>query len=195
MFMVILFIYKISQCEIAESKELDAPELFSEISCSEIGRFIIKVIKSIKKSCILPTYIMVDINFIVIEVMGRMDKTKILVVDDAFFMRKYLGNTLNSLGYSNVEFAENGYEAVEKAKEMQPHVVTLDVSMPGMDGIEAIEKILKVSTGSKIIMVSAVTSERVIHQAMKNGAVDYIPKPFSRKDVEKSLKKYVNTAV
>ncbi|NLM58089.1 MAG: response regulator [Clostridium sp.] len=124
-----------------------------------------------------------------------MDKTKILVVDDAFFMRKYLGNTLNSLGYSNVEFAENGYEAVEKAKEMQPHVVTLDVSMPGMDGIEAIEKILKVSTGSKIIMVSAVTSERVIHQAMKNGAVDYIPKPFSRKDVEKSLKKYVNTAV
>ena len=52
-------------------------------------------------------------------------------------MRKYLGNTLNSLGYSNVEFAENSYEAVEKAKEMQPHVVTLDVSMPGMDGIEA----------------------------------------------------------
>lgn len=127
--------------------------------------------------------------------MGRMEKTKILVVDDAVFMRKYLGNTLNSLGYCNLEFAENGYEAVEKAKKMQPQVVTLDVSMPGMDGIDAIEQILKVSSGSKIIMVSAVTSERIIRQAINNGAVDYIPKPFSRKDVEKSFKKYVKTVV
>lgn len=122
-----------------------------------------------------------------------MERTKILVVDDAFFMRKYLGNTLNALGYCNIEFAENGYEAVEKAKKIKPQVVTLDVSMPGMDGIEAIERILKVSSDSKIIMVSAVTSDRIIRNAIKNGAIDYIPKPFSRRDVEKSLERCVKT--
>ncbi|HOM02245.1 MAG TPA: response regulator [Acetivibrio sp.] len=122
-----------------------------------------------------------------------MDKTKILVVDDAFFMRKLLGNTLKDIGYSNIEFAQDGFEAVDKAKEMQPEVVTLDVSMPGMDGIEAIKRILQVSCASKIIMVSAVTSEKVIRQAIKNGAVGYIPKPFSRKDVENGLKQFIHT--
>ncbi|ABN52612.1 MAG TPA: response regulator [Hungateiclostridium thermocellum] len=117
-----------------------------------------------------------------------MDKTKILVVDDALFMRKLLGNTLKDIGYSNIVFAQDGYEAVDKAREIQPEVVTLDVSMPGMDGLEAIKKILQVSCDSKIIMVSAVTSEKVIQQAMKNGAVAYIPKPFSRKDVENGLR-------
>lgn len=122
-----------------------------------------------------------------------MQKTKILVVDDAFFMRKLLGNTLMDIGYSNIEFAQDGYEAVDKAREMQPEVVTLDVSMPGMDGLEAIKKILQVSCDSKIIMVSAVTSEKVIRQAIKHGAVGYIPKPFSRKDVENGLKQYIHT--
>lgn len=130
-----------------------------------------------------------------IEVLCWMGKTKILVVDDAFFMRTLLGNTLKDMGYFNVEFAEDAYEAIEKASEIQPEVVTLDVSMPGMDGLEAIEKILKVSSSSKIIMVSAVTSDLVIRQAIENGAVDYIPKPFSRKDVEDSLKKHVNTII
>lgn len=122
-----------------------------------------------------------------------MEKTKILVVDDAFFMRKLLGNTLKDIGYCNIEFAQDGYEAVDKAKEMQPEVVTLDVSMPGMDGLEAIKKILQVSSDSKIIMVSAVTSDRVIRQAIKHGAVGYIPKPFSRKDVENGLKQHIHT--
>jgi len=103
-------------------------------------------------------------------------------------MRKLLGNTLKDIGYSNIVFAQDGYEAVDKAREIQPEVVTLDVSMPGMDGLEAIKKILQVSCDSKIIMVSAVTSEKVIQQAMKNGAVAYIPKPFSRKDVENGLR-------
>ncbi|MFZ5986484.1 MAG: response regulator [Bacillota bacterium] len=122
-----------------------------------------------------------------------MAKEKILVVDDAFFMRTLLANTLKEIGYSNVEFAEDGFEAVEKAKEIKPEVVTLDISMPGIDGLQVIEKILKVSSESKIIMVSAVTSDQVIQQAIRNGAVDFIPKPFSRKDVESSLKRHVHT--
>ena len=72
---------------------------------------------------------------------------------------------------------------------MQPAVVTLDVSMPGMDGLEAITKILEVSSKSKIIMVSAVKSDQVIDTAINMGAVDYIAKPFNRREVESSLKR------
>lgn len=122
-----------------------------------------------------------------------MNDAKILVVDDAIFMRTLLGNTLKDIGYSNVEFAEDGFEAVEKAKKIQPEFVTLDVSMEGMNGIQAIGKILEVSSQSKIIMVSALTSEQTILQAINNGAVDYIPKPFSRRDVESRLRKHTNT--
>ncbi|WP_010248143.1 response regulator [Acetivibrio cellulolyticus] len=118
-----------------------------------------------------------------------MEKTKILVVDDAFFMRKLLGNTLMEIGYKNIEFAEDGFDAVKKAEEIQPEVVTLDVSMPGMDGIETIGKILEVSSKSKIIMVSAVKSDQIINKAINKGAVDYIPKPFNRHEVESSLKR------
>ncbi len=120
-----------------------------------------------------------------------MENAKILVVDDALFMRKLLGNTLKEIGYSNIEFAQDGFEAVKKAEEIQPQVVTLDVSMPGMDGLEAIGKILEVSSKSKIVMVSAVKSQQVIESAINKGAVDYIPKPFSRREVESSMKRLV----
>ena len=124
-----------------------------------------------------------------IEVLSGMEKSKILVVDDASFMRILIGNTLKDIGYSKIEFAEDAMQAVEKAKEIQPEFVTLDVSMPGMDGINAIEKILEGSSNSKIIMVSAVKSDRIIKQAIEYGAVDYIPKPFSRRDVEDSFRR------
>lgn len=120
-----------------------------------------------------------------------MENAKILVVDDALFMRKLLGNTLKELGYSNIEYAQDGIEAVRKAEEFQPQVVTLDVSMPGMDGLEAIDKILKVSSKSKIVMVSAVKSQQVILNAINKGAVDYIPKPFSRREIESSMKRLI----
>ncbi|AEV69438.1 response regulator [Acetivibrio clariflavus] len=118
-----------------------------------------------------------------------MEDARILVVDDAIFIRKLLGNTLKELGYSNIEYARDGFEAIKKAEEIQPHVITLDVSMPGMDGLEAIDKILKVSAKSKIVMVSAVKSQQVINSAIARGAADYIPKPFSKREIENSMKK------
>nr|WP_243467050.1 response regulator [Acetivibrio straminisolvens] len=69
-----------------------------------------------------------------------MQKTKILVVDDAFFMRKLLGNTLMDIGYSNIEFAQDGYEAVDKAREMQPEVVTLMFQCPVWMGLRQSRK-------------------------------------------------------
>jgi len=135
--------------------------------------------------------IKININIKKREVSVRMKNTKILVVDDASFMRTLLGNTLKDIGYSAVEFAQDAYEAVEKAKDLKPDFVTLDISMEGMDGIQAIEKILEVSSRSKIIMVSALNSQQIINRAIECGAVDYIPKPFSRFDVETSLKRHI----
>lgn len=120
-----------------------------------------------------------------------MRETKILVVDDAFFMRKLMGNTLKQIGFENIEFAEDGLEAVKKAEEIQPEVITLDISMPGMDGIETIGKILEVSSNSKIVMVSAIKSDQIIEKAINQGAVDYIPKPFNRREIESSLKRII----
>lgn len=122
-----------------------------------------------------------------------MKNAKVLVVDDAYFMRTLLGNTLRDIGYNGIEFAADALEAVEKAKKIQPDFITLDISMNGMNGLDAIEKILSVSARSKIIMVSALTSPKIISKAMESGAVDYIPKPFSRIDVEISFERHVNS--
>ena len=119
-----------------------------------------------------------------------MKKTKILVVDDACFMRNLLGNTIREIGYSEIHFADSGSQAIERARTMKPDLITLDLSMPGMDGLEAMQKILEVSSASKVIMVSAVTTQSTMKQAMQNGAVDFIRKPFDKIEVEGKLKKY-----
>lgn len=119
-----------------------------------------------------------------------MEDTIILVVDDAAFMRNLLGNTIKSVGYSQVHYAEDGFVAIEKARELQPHFITLDISMPGIDGVEVIAKILEVSPASKIIMVSAVTAQQPIKQAIKNGAVDFVAKPFTPDEIREVLKKH-----
>lgn len=119
-----------------------------------------------------------------------MGETKILVVDDAAFMRNLIGNTIKQLGYSEIFFAEDGFQAIDKAKEIQPQFITLDISMPGIDGVEVISKILEVSPLSKIIMVSAVTGQQAIKQAIMNGAVDFVAKPFSPQEIEEVLRKH-----
>ncbi|MCX7920407.1 MAG: response regulator [Clostridia bacterium] len=115
---------------------------------------------------------------------------KIVVVDDAQFMRNLLGNIIKSAGYNELYYAEDGLQAVEKSRELQPEIVTLDISMPGMDGLEAIEKILEVSPQTKIIMVSAVTGQTIIDEALQKGAVDFIKKPFDANEIQGKIKQY-----
>lgn len=114
----------------------------------------------------------------------------ILIVDDAAFMRNVIGNTLKQIGYKELYFAANGFQAVDKAKELKPDFITLDISMPGIDGIEVIGKLLEVSPESKIIMISAVTAQQAVKQAIKNGAVDFIAKPFSKEEIAEVLKRH-----
>jgi two-component system, chemotaxis family, chemotaxis protein CheY len=120
-----------------------------------------------------------------------MGKHKILIVDDALFMRNVLAGTAKELGFTEIYFAEDGINAIEKAKDIQPDLVTLDISMPVMSGLDAIDQILDVSPKSKIIMVTAISSKEMVKEAIKKGAIDFIGKPFSQKDVEDMLKRHI----
>lgn len=103
---------------------------------------------------------------------------KILIVDDSQFMRKLLRRILESQpGYTVVGEAENGAEAVLKAKELNPDIVTMDIVMPIKDGIEATAEIKK-GNNVKVIMCTSVGQEEKMKQAIKAGADGYITKPF-----------------
>ncbi len=119
---------------------------------------------------------------------------KILIVDDAAFMRNLIGNTIKQAGYTDLYYAEDGLEAVEKAGEIQPEFITLDISMPNLSGVDAVSRILEVSPSSKIIMISAVTGQQAIKDAIKNGAIDFVKKPFSKEEIEDVLKKHLESS-
>lgn len=119
-----------------------------------------------------------------------MGTPKVLVVDDAAFMRTLILNAVKAAGYNDVYLAEDGYQAIDIASNIKPEFITLDISMPGIDGIEVIQKVLSVSPASKIIMVTAVTAQKILKKAIENGAVDFIAKPFTPEEIEEVLKKH-----
>jgi len=108
---------------------------------------------------------------------------RILIVDDAAFMRVVLKNILVKEGYEVIAEASNGVEAIEKFNEHKPDIVTMDITMPEMDGIVALKEILKIDSKAKVCMVSAMGQESIILESVKNGARDFIVKPFSPEDV------------
>lgn len=107
-------------------------------------------------------------------------KVKILVVDDAFFIRKVLKDILNEIGYTNVLEASNGLEAIEVYKKVKPDLVTLDINMPKMDGMQALRSLKSIDPKVKVLMVTSVEQKHIVHDAIKLGAKDYIVKPFNR---------------
>lgn len=111
----------------------------------------------------------------------------ILVVDDAVFMRTVLKKMLTEEGYEVAGEASNGLEAITKAKELLPDVVTLDITMPEMDGVTALPEIMKASPNSKVIMCSAMGQQPMVVEAIKNGARDFIVKPFQKARVLQAI--------
>lgn len=103
---------------------------------------------------------------------------KILVVDDAAFMRKMVGDILQDGGHEIISEASNGVEAIEKYTTFKPDLVTMDITMPEMEGIEALKKIIKLDPKAKIIMVSAMGQQIMVINAIQSGAKDFIVKPF-----------------
>ena len=116
---------------------------------------------------------------------------KILIVDDAAFMRMMIKDILTKNGYEVVGEAANGIQAVELYKAHNPDLVTMDITMPEMDGIEAVKQIKAVNPGAKVIMCSAMGQQSLVMDAIKAGASDFIVKPFQADRVLEAVKKIV----
>ena len=112
---------------------------------------------------------------------------KILVVDDAAFMRLTLKTILKKNGFEVVGEAENGRKAIEMYKILNPEIVTMDITMPNMDGVEALGEIIKFDSKAKIIMLSAMGQEVKIKEAVLRGAKGFIVKPFKEDYLLKAL--------
>lgn len=105
---------------------------------------------------------------------------KILIVDDSRTSRRLLRGLLEEIGHEIIGEAVNGLDGIEKYKELKPDIVTMDITMPEMDGISALEKIRTEDKSAKVIMISAAGQKNKIIEAVKLGASDFIQKPFER---------------
>jgi two-component system chemotaxis response regulator CheY len=113
----------------------------------------------------------------------------IMVVDDAAFMRLMLRNILEEAGHTVVCEAENGLEAVEKYKKYHPDLVTLDITMPVMEGVEALREIRRHDPLAVVIMCSAMGQKAMVIEAIKMGAKDFIVKPVQQDRVVEAVNK------
>lgn len=117
-----------------------------------------------------------------------MGKIKFVVVDDAVFMRTLIKRMIEeNSDYIVVGEGSNGYEAIEQARKHQPDIITLDITMPEMDGIMAIKGIMEVSPNTKILMVSAMGQQGMVIDAIKMGAKDFVVKPFDKSRVQQAI--------
>ena len=116
---------------------------------------------------------------------------RVLVVDDAAFMRMMIKDILQKGGYQVVGEAEDGKRAIEKYKELRPDLVTMDITMPDMDGITAVKEIRKVDENAVIVMCSAMGQQAMVIDAIQAGAKDFVVKPFQPERVLEAIKKVV----
>ena len=102
----------------------------------------------------------------------------VLVCDDASFMRNMISEILTEAGYDVVGEAQTGLEAIERYKELGPDLVTMDIVMPGLGGIDAVREIIKDAPDAKILMCSAMGQRALVMEAIQAGAKDFVVKPF-----------------
>ena len=114
---------------------------------------------------------------------------EVLIVDDAAFMRASIKMMLEKNGFKVVGEAENGLKGVEKYKELMPDVVTMDITMPVMDGIEALKAIIEFDPNAKVVMLTAMGQEPMVMDAVMSGAKSFIVKPFKEEVVVQTLNK------
>jgi two-component system, chemotaxis family, chemotaxis protein CheY len=114
---------------------------------------------------------------------------RILIVDDAAFMRMMIRDILSKNGYDVCGEANDGQQAIEKFKELKPDLITMDITMPEMDGIQALKEIKKIEPNAKVIMCSAMGQQAMVIDAIQAGAKDFIVKPFQADRVIEAIKK------
>ena len=115
----------------------------------------------------------------------------ILICDDAAFMRMMIKDILTKNGYNIAGEAENGAKAVEKYAELKPDLVLMDITMPEMDGIEALKKIKETDHNAAVIMCSAMGQQAMVIESIQSGAKDFIVKPFQADRVLEAVQKVV----
>ena len=116
---------------------------------------------------------------------------RVLIVDDAAFMRMMIKDILSKNGYEVVGEAENGQKAVEKFQELKPDLTTMDITMPEMVGITAVKEIKKIDANAKVIMCSAMGQQAMVIEAIQCGARDFIVKPFQPDRVLEAVRKVI----
>ncbi len=112
---------------------------------------------------------------------------KILIVDDAAFMRMMVKDTLSKNGYTDLYEAADGLQAVEVYNEVKPDLVIMDITMPNMDGLDALRAIMGQNPGANVVMCSAMGQEAMVIDAIKSGAKDFIVKPFKPERIIKTV--------
>ena len=112
---------------------------------------------------------------------------KVLICDDAAFMRMMVKDTLSKNGYTDLYEAADGLQAVEVYNEVKPDLVIMDITMPNMDGLDALRAIMGQNPGAKVVMCSAMGQEAMVIDAIKSGAKDFIVKPFKPERIIKTV--------
>ena len=118
-----------------------------------------------------------------------MSSSTVLVCDDAVFMRTMVSDILSQAGFTVVGEAENGKQAVEKYQQLKPDLVTMDIIMPEMGGIEAVKKITQIDPGARILMCSAMGQQALVQEALQAGARDFVVKPFQPRRVLEAVQR------
>ncbi len=112
----------------------------------------------------------------------------VLVVDDSMLMRRMIVDILSDAGWDVVGEAVDGAEAVVQYKEINPDLVTMDIVMPGIDGLQALGQIKEFDPSARVIVVSALNQTRMISEAIRKGAADFITKPFLPEQLQETLR-------
>ncbi len=116
----------------------------------------------------------------------------VLIVDDAAFMRLTIKDIIKNIGFEVAGEAENGKECIKKYKDLEPDLVIMDITMPEMDGIEALKEIRKLDNEANIVICSAMGQQKMVIEAIEAGAKDFIVKPFKENRIKEALNKAVN---
>jgi len=116
---------------------------------------------------------------------------KVLIVDDAAFMRASIKNMLTKNGFEIAGEAENGRVGVEKYKELRPDIVTMDITMPELSGLDALKAIIAFDSHARVVMVSAMGQEAMVRDAIVSGARGFIVKPFKEDGIIAAIKKLI----
>lgn len=120
---------------------------------------------------------------------------RIMIVDDAAFMRNMLKAILVEQGHEIIAEASTGKEAIQSYKVLKPDLVTMDITMPDMDGIEALKEIRHFDPKAKVIMCSAMGNRAMVMDSVKSGAMDFIVKPFQKDKILETITKISNKTV